>query len=178
MIITMLENGAGNGRISLKFPGITRRQIENIRAEINKGTTETKRKLKQDPLLSLYRRGEIDIYDLYAAEHIRYAYSLITADVRLRVMQFESMIDVIGRGETERESALQARFQNQYADWFDKCGEERIKVGPIIHVLTEPVTLKDTDRYYGFRNGRAREYLKAGLKLYVKLFRPRQGIKG
>ena len=34
MIITMLENGAGNGRISLKFPGITRRQIENIRAEM------------------------------------------------------------------------------------------------------------------------------------------------
>ncbi|MCP5381755.1 MAG: hypothetical protein H6912_05240 [Kordiimonadaceae bacterium] len=178
MIITMLENGAGNGRISLKYPGITRTQIENIRAEFNKGTAETKRKLKIDPLLGLFRRGDIDIYALYAAEHIRYAYSLMTADIRLRVMKFESMIDVIGRAEVERESALQARLQNQYADWFDKCGEERIKVGPILHVLTEPVTLKDTDRYYGYRNGRSRAYLIAGLKLYVKMFHPKQGIKG
>ena len=43
MIATMLENGSNNGRISLKFPGIRKDQIDKIRAEINKGTEQTKK---------------------------------------------------------------------------------------------------------------------------------------
>ena len=62
-----------------------------------------------------------------------------------------------------------------YTRWFDECTMRRIKTGPIIHLLTEPVTLRDTDRYYGFRRGRARGYLVAGLKLYVEMFKPRAG---
>ncbi len=177
MIITMLDNGANNGRISLKFPGIRKEQIDKIRGEINKGTEQTKKKLKRDPLLAIYRSGDIGIHELYAAEHIRYAFSLITSDVTMRVMDFSVYIDKIGERPTESESALKTRIQNQYGEWFDECSKKRIKVGPIIHVLTEPVTLRDTDAYYCFRRGRARGYLVAGLRLYVDMFKPRKGIK-
>lgn len=177
MIMTMLENGANNGRISLKFPGIRKAQIDQIRADINKGTEQTKRKLKRDPLLAIYRSGDIYMSELYAAEHIRYAFSLITADVSMRVMDFGDYIDRLGTRPTESESALKSRVQAQYADWFDECSARRIKVGPIIHLLTEPVTLRETDAYYGMRRGRTRGYLVDGLKLYVELFNPRGGIK-
>lgn len=43
-------------------------------------------------------------------------------------------------------------------------------------LLTEPVTLRDTDGYFGYRNGRTRGYLVEGLKLYVELFKPRKGV--
>ncbi len=176
MIATMLENGANNGRISLKFPGIRKEQIDQIRAEINKGTEQTKRKLKRDPLICIYRKGDIGIHELYAAEHIRYAFSLITSDVSLRVMDFSEYIDKIGERPTESESALKRRIQDQYTRWFDECTMRLIKTGPILHLLTEPVTLRDTDAYYGFRRGRARGYLVAGLKLYVEMFKPRAGV--
>lgn len=175
-IISMLEDGSNNGRVSLKYPGITKAQIEKFRAESNKGTEQTKRKLKRDPLLNVYRSGDIDVYELYAAEHIRYAFSLITSDVTLRAMNFTGFVDMIGRAPTERESALQARIQDQYAEWFDECMSKHIKVGPIIHVLTEPVTLRDTDGYFGYRNGRTRGYLVAGLKLYAEMFKPKKGV--
>ena len=176
IIISMLDNGANNGRISLKFPGITRKQIDAIRAEISKGTEQTKKKLKRDPLLSLYRAGDLEIYDIYSAELIRYAFSLITSDITLKVMNFDSIVDIIGRAPTEGETALKSRLQNQYADWFDACTKKRIKVGAIIHLLPEPVTLRETDYYFGFRNGRTKGYLVQGLKLYVEMFKPRKGI--
>ena len=175
-IVAMLDDGANNGRVSLKFPGITKVQINKIRAESNRGTEQTKRKLKRDPLLSIYRSGYIDVYELYAAEHIRYAFSLITSDITIRSMNFDGFVDMIGRAPAERESALQARMQDQYAEWFDECTLKHIKVGPIIHLLTEPITLRETDRYFGFRNGRTRGYLVEGLKLYVEMFKPRKGV--
>lgn len=173
----MLDDGATNGKISLKFPGITRVQIDHIRAEINKGTEQTKRKLKRDPLLSIYRTGDIEVHELYAAEYIRYAFRLITADVGIRSMKFEGFVDVFGGVPTENEGELKTRIQHQYADWFDKCTQKQIKTGPILHILTEAVTLKETDRYYGFRNGRTKDYLVRGLKLYVDMFKPRQGLE-
>lgn len=176
VIMSMLENGQNNGRIALKFPGIRREQINQIRAHMNKGTEQTKRKLKRDPLLSIYKGGDIGLSELYAAEHIRYGFSLITSDITIRAMNFTGFVDQIGHKPVERESALQTRIQNQYGDWFDNCTKKQIKVGPVIHLLTEPVTLKETDRYYGFRNGRTKGYLVEGLKLYAQMFSPSQGI--
>lgn len=176
IIMTMLDNGENNGRISLKFPGILKKQIDMLRAELNKGTEQTKRKLKRDPLLIIYRQGDINLNDLYAAEYIRYAFNLITADVTLRVMSFSDFIDVLGAGHTEREGQLQTRIQNQYNDWFDQCTECQIKVGPIIHLLTEPVSLRDVDKYFGYRNGNTKKYLVKGLKLYVEMFKPKKGM--
>lgn len=175
-IMTMLEKGENNGRISLKYPGILRKQIDMLREEINKGTEQTKSKLKRDPLLIIYRHGDINLNDLYAAEYIRYAFNLITADVTLRVMNFNDFIDVFATGVTEREGEFQTRIQNQYNDWFDQCTEKQIKVGPVIHLLTEPVSLRQADKYFGYRNGTTKRYLVKGLKLYVHMFKPRKGI--
>ena len=177
VITSMLDNGANNGRISLRFPGIRKKQIDEIRVEMAKGTEQTKRKLKRDPLLSLYRSGDMDINELYAAEYIRYAFSLITSDIRLRVMNFDGFVDVFGGAPTENESELHVRVQTQYAKWFDNCTKNKIKVGPVIHLLTEPVTLRETDRYYGYRNGTSKGHVIDGLKLYVDMFKPSKGIK-
>jgi hypothetical protein len=175
-ILSMLGNGANNGRISLKFPGIRKAQIDQIRKESAKGTPETLNKIKRDPLLTLYKAGEIDLNELYAAEYIRYAFTLITADVVMRVMSFEGFVDLFGGKPTESESQLQSRVQKQYADWFDECTKKMIKVGPIIHLLTEPVSLRETDAYYRYRNGTSRKYAVRGLKLYVEMFNPNKGI--
>lgn len=176
LIMTMLESGSNNGRISLKFPGITREQIQIIRNEINAGTPQTKKKLKRDPLLGLYRQGDIEIYELYAAEYIRKAYQIITQDIGVKVMKWDGFIDVFAGKPIENDGELSMRIQNQYADWFDECTKLRIRVGPIIHLLTEVVTLKDTDAYFAYRHGKTKDYVVSGLKLYVEMFKPRQGL--
>ena len=172
----MLENGANNGRISLKFPGITRTQIQKVRNEINAGTLETKRKLKRDPLLVLHRQGDLEIVDLYAAEYIRKAFQLITQDVGVKVMKWGGFVDVFAGKPIENEGELSTRIQNQYAEWFDECTKRRIKVGPIIHILTETVTLRDTDKYFCYRNGKTKGILMQGLKLYADMFKPTMGL--
>ena len=175
-IVAMLETGSNNGRISLKFPGITREQIQDIRDEINAGTPETKRKLKRDPLLGLYRQGDLEIYELYAAEYIRKAFQLITQDIGVKVMKWDGFIDVFAGKPIENDGELSTRIQNQYADWFDECTKRRIRVGPIIHLLTEVASLRDTDHYFAYRHGKTKEYVVLGLKLYVEMFKPRQGL--
>lgn len=60
-----------------------------------RGTPETKRKLKRDPLLGLYRQGDFQIYELYAAEYIRKAFQLITQDIGVKVMKWDGFIDVL-----------------------------------------------------------------------------------
>ncbi len=173
-IEVMLDNGENNGRISLKYPGILKKQIIKIRNELNNATPQTKAKLKSDPLLKLYNNKSINSDDLFAAEYIRYAYSLITAGLIIRGMRFEGFVDSFGGKQTESEGQLQSRLQNQYSHWFDRCTSERIRTGPLIHILSEPVTLRDTDRYYGYRNGTTRKYVIDGLKLYVKMFKPKK----
>lgn len=175
-IMTMLESGSNNGRISLKFPGITREQIQKVRDEINAGTPQTKKKLKRDPLLGLYRQGDLEIYDLYAAEYIRKAFQLITQDIGIKVMKWDGFIDVFAGKPIENDGELSLRIQNQYAEWFDECTKRRIRVGPIIHLLTEVVTLRDVDHYFAYRHGKTKGYLVQGLKLYVEMFKPTQGL--
>lgn len=175
-VISMLENGANNGRISLKFPGITRAQIQRIRDELNEATPQTKCRLKKDPLLTLHRSGDLSMFDLYAAEYIRKAFQLITQDVTMKVMKWEGFVDVFAGKPIENEGELSKRIQDQYADWFDECTKRKVKTGPIIHVLTEPVTLRDTDKYFAWRRGKSKEYLVQGLRLYVDMFKPRQGL--
>lgn len=175
-IVSMLEKGENNWRISLRFPGVRKEQITAIRDEINRGTEQTKRRLKRDPLMSLYRSEDLSMYELYAADHIRYAYQLITSGLSVRMMNFDGYIDTFRGGEKEDETALQCRIQDQYNDWFDECTKKRIKTGPIMHILTEPVTLRDTDRYYCYRNGTTKGILIKGLRLYVEMFKPRKGI--
>lgn len=172
----MLDNGANNGRISLKYPGILKKQIIKIRHELNNATPQTKNKLKSDPLLKLYNNKSINSDDLFAAEYIRYAYTLITAGLIIRGMRFEGFVDNFGGKATENEGQLQSRIQNQYSAWFDRCTTEHIKTGPLIHILSEPVTLRDTDRYYGYRNGTTRKYVIDGLKLYVQMFKPHKAL--
>ncbi|MDG1859531.1 MAG: hypothetical protein P8I94_10535, partial [Emcibacteraceae bacterium] len=138
---------------------------------------QTKKKLKKDPLLTIYKQKDVEIFELYAADHIRKAYQLITADVKMKSMKFEGYVDVFSGKPIEKEGELQTSLQHRYADWFDACTKRHIKVGPIIHILTEAVTFKDTDRYFTFRNGRTKEYVIQGLKLYVDMYKPRQGLE-
>jgi hypothetical protein len=175
-IISLIERGDNNGKISLKFPGVRKKQIEQIRDDINSGTPQTKAKLKRDPLQTLYKSNVLQSDDLYAAEYIRYAFQLITDGLGVRSMNLECFIDVFGKGSGESENELQVRVQDQYNDWHDACTLRRIKTGPVMHILTEPVSMRETDNHYGFRHGTSRNYLVQGLQLYVKMFKPHRGL--
>ena len=83
---------------------------------------------------------------------------------------------VFGKGSGESENELQVRVQDQYNDWHDACTLRRIKTGPVMHILTEPVSMRETDNHYGFRHGTSRNYLVQGLQLYVKMFKPHRGL--
>lgn len=169
-IITMLENGANNSRIALKFPGITKEQIDALRELANDATEQTKSKLKRDPILVLYQMKSIEIHHLYAAEYIRYAFQKITRDVEGKTMSFKPYVDLFHVANDHDESKLAMRLHKQYVAWCEECRKKNIKVSPIIHVLTEPVTLRETDGHFGFRYGMARDYLVKGLSLYVDMF--------
>lgn len=166
----MIDKGMSNKDICLKYPGLKTAEIVDIRRKINPATPETKAKLKFDPVLSLYNKGKIDGGDWTSSQYILAAYLIITADVTGRNASFEAYIDNTRKLSGMEESEFQIMVQEQYNDWHDACFKEKIKTGPIIHVLTEPVSFKDTDRYYGHKNGTSSELMVKGLKLYSKLF--------
>ena len=91
-------------------------------------------------------------------------------------MKWDGFIDVFAGKPIENDGELSTRIQNQYADWFDECTKRRIRVGPIIHLLTEVASFRDTDHYFAYRHGKTKEYVVLGLKLYVEMFKPRQGL--
>lgn len=169
-IANMIDNGWKNGQICLKFPGLRKEQIAKIRANINPATPETKAKLKFDPIKNLYDNGFIDSGDLISAERIKVAWLIITADVRGSNASLEAYVDNTRKTSGMEESEFNEMVQQQYNIWHDECFKKKIKTGPIIHVLTEPVSFGDTDRYFGHKNGMAKELTIQALKLYSKLF--------
>mgnify|MGYP003660908520 CR=1 FL=1 len=166
----MVDDGSNNGAISLKFPGVTRNQIIEIRENYNPATPETKRKLKADPLKFLYDKGKIDSGDLRSSELIKAAYLIITAEVTGRNSSFETFIDKTRKSCGMDESEFQIMVQEQYYDWHDELKKKRIFAAPIIYVLTEPVSFRDADAWFGQGSRTASRLMVAGLKLYSSMF--------
>lgn len=168
-IITMVQAGATNGQVSLKFPGVTRKQIEGVRGYVNGATKETKRKLKPDPLQYLYRQKRIDSSDLISAERIRNAHRIITGEVASKISAYGEDFGRSSATGSLDESEYSINLQEQYQDWAIVCRARKVRIDPIIHVLTEPVSLHDTDRRYRQANGTAGKQICAGLKAYSNM---------
>lgn len=169
-IVSLIQRGERRKQILLKCPGLKEAQFDKIANDLNPATPETKAKLKFDPVQKLFQKGTIDSGDLRSADYIKAAYLLITADVTGRNASYETFIDRVGRKSGMEESDFQIMVQEQYTDWHEFCIKERIATGPILHVLTEPVSFRDTDRHYRQKNGTTAKLTVLGLKLYSKLF--------
>lgn len=169
-IEAMIDDGLTNGKIALKFPGITKKQLADIRANMNPATPQTKSKLKADPLRYLYEAEKIDSGDLVSAERIKMAYRVITGDVDTRCASLETFIDK-SRSLGVIESEYQIAVQQDYKQWHVKCAEKHIHVDPIIRVLTQPVSLDETDAHFQKRKGYTANVTIQGLKTFSDLKR-------
>ena len=163
------------GKIKDKLRIVTSDDINEIRIEMSPATPETKARMKnkKDPLLYLSAKGFIGDNELLAADHIRAAYQIITAGITPKTNRYEPRVDYIGGKPSEGETLWAVRIQEQYNDWHKECTARQIMTGPILHVLTEAVTLTECDRFYGKKEKFTRAFMVSGLKLYVEMFRPR-----
>lgn len=167
----LLEQGLRDADIIARIPGVKKDEIEQVRRTRGNATPETKKKKKPDPLIILESKGVLDHTHIRAAVEIREAYNIISRDVRLRIASLEARIDLIGNkptGINTREIMLERR----YKEWHEECKRQHIWILPVIHVLTEYVSLKDCDFYFGKRKGFSRNKLKEGLDCYCYLHQP------
>lgn len=173
-VVTRLQRGERIGTIALKVAGVTKAAIKALEREINGATEETKRKLKDDPLLTLYREKKIEMDELYAAEYIRRAHHIITSDVQGKTMSFEGYVDLFG-GRHVDETNVEIVIQKQYSSWIRACVEKRISHGAAKELLTEPSTFESVDTALGYASGWSKGQLEKSLKLYVELFKSKKG---
>lgn len=150
-------------------------------AGVEKGTPQTRAKLRPDTLQLLLKRGpergiSQDQHD--AAILIRSAYSLIiNADVGLGMKACS--LETIGRGarKGDYETAWQVTVQGHYLDWVDAMAERakavmkyrkvrRWQVGPILDVVVDGMTCTEVEDARCLRNGSMGEHLREGLDLY------------
>ena len=170
-IDTMIERGARDSDIHVRLPNVSRDEIEQVRRTRGNATPQTKAKMKPDPLILLKNKGSIDNPQIRAAEHIRFGYVIVTRDVRVKTASLETKIDIIGKKATtslDRE----IRIEMQYRDWHEECVRRKIWVVPVIHLLTDYVTLKEIDYFYHKRKGWTKATLIAALNCYCDLFKP------
>ena len=173
-IAARLLKGERLSDILVRVPQSTREEIEDVRGEINPATPETKAKLKRDPLLALYCDELIGTDELYAANHIRRAYRLRTADSKIKSMKFTGRVDLF-RGQFVDEKNIDIVLQQQYKEWFHWCAKDGLYFDAIIHILMEVGDFEDSDEYFGLVEGSTALYLEKGLKLYVELFSGKRG---
>lgn len=171
-IVALINRGDKTSKICLLISGLKPAEVDKIRLQINPATPETKRKLKRDPLLLLLKKGKLSIHDLDAADYIRCAYMLIVGGITARNANYGDFIDNSGIAKMMEETTFQVMIQKQYKEWRELCKRKRIAAKPVMHVLTEPVSLTDTDRYFSMRRGSSSELLCRGLNLYSDTFHP------
>jgi hypothetical protein len=160
------------GRLISSMPHVTSEDIRVLRIDMSPATPETKWRVRKrpDPLMTLRRKGIIEDNDLAAAQYILIAVTIICKDGAVKTAKFETSTG--GIGDQQAESAWEIRVQKQYADWYDACEKKRIVTGMILDILTMDMTLKEVDRKWHKDNGVTRDMIIAGLRVYVKMFRP------
>lgn len=140
-------------------------------------TPETLAKLRGDPLLRLWKRGQIDAESFEAAVAIRRAVEAIALPGRHRAMRAISgpngaqFDPTRGRRIAQPESWRSIDGQRRYADWVEAMHRERRPVGPVLDVIVDGHYCRAVDVRRHRRKGRTLRDLLAGLALYVDLAR-------
>ena len=126
-------------------------------------TSETRAKLKPDPLMSLYYRHQISSDLLQAGWNIRAAFEIITAPVRLKLSSLEKIDGAtVGHVEGRRVQLLLRR----YDVWRDGMKASRLATGPILDIVVDSIGLRQCDKNQRVRNGASKDLLIEGLNIY------------
>lgn len=165
----MMERGATTADIKRLIPGITSSEIKFVRRTRGGATEQTKRKKKRDPVEYLLSAGLIKVHHEMAADKIRRGAQLLYGDVEIKTANLETKICHVGKRPTDSKPA-DIRIEQQYKAWRKECIRRKIWADPILFVLTNYVTLAETDFAYNRRKGFARDNLIEGLNCYVELF--------
>lgn len=171
-IRNMLEKGLREDAI-ISVARCTVEDIFEARKLLNtEATPETKGKSRLDTLVILESRGELTVFNLYAAEEIYKARLLKTSEVRCRTASVETRVDRKGNRPAETESEHAVRIQQQYNLWRAECLRLNVDANSCIHMIENQVTLKESDKHFGRRSGYTKAHLVFGLETYCFMFRP------
>lgn len=140
-------------------------------------TPETLAKLRGDPLLRLWKRGQIDAETFEAAVSIRRAVEAIALPHRHRAMRAISgpngaqFDPTRGPRVAPPEPWRAVDGRRRYADWVDVMQRDGLPVGPVLDVIVDGHSCRAVDGRRHRRKGRTLRDLLAGLALYVDLAR-------
>lgn len=168
----MLERGLREDTI-ISLTHCTAEDIFEARKPLNlEATPETKNKSRLDTLVLLESRGELNEFHLYAAEEIYLAIKMKTTESRCKIASLETRVDISGHKPYETESERSVRLQQQYNKWWVNCRRYGVDLNACLYVIEEQVTLGESDRHFGRRNGYSKMHLLWGLGRYCSLFHP------
>ncbi len=168
----MLERGLREDAI-ISLTHCTVEDIFEARKLLNsEATKETKNKSRLDTLVILESRGELNEFNLYAAEEIYKARRLKTIEVSCKTSSVETRVDKKGNKPSETESEYAVRIQQQYNLWWADCTRSGVDFNACVYMIENQVTLKESDKYFGRRYGYTKTHLILGLERYCSMFRP------
>ncbi|WP_188260854.1 hypothetical protein [Azospirillum tabaci] len=151
--------------------------------ENDRGTAQTRAKLRPDTLVLLLNRGperglSQEQYD--AAHLIRSAVTIIIAGMGLKACSMERLGGP-GRSDGETETEWAVRVQEDYNAWVDAMAERamaarrirkdsrRWQTGPVLDVIVEGMTCNEVEAARCMRNGSVADALREAMSLYCDL---------
>ena len=118
------------------------------------------------------RRSDARLWEAMSPEQERAAAWILAAvqqlvgDVAVRTQRFERR----SRGRPgDAEPERNARVQQAYRAWVDRCIVEDLVAADVIQILVYGESLSDQDRRRRQRNGRAKEHLFGALDLFARM---------
>jgi hypothetical protein len=139
-------------------------------------TAETVRKCKQDNMLALYTKGQIDLDELRAVEHIRSMFEAVSRGLMPRAVDHtEPYSDRPGKlprkGLETLTGAEYDHWTKVYKPW--SVEEAKVMVTPalrrseLMHLLVvENVSPREVETIHHFRHGTSLDHLHDSLQLY------------
>ena len=153
-------------KILKRWPKITWENLQDIRLDMSPATDATKRHLKRDPLKALYANGTINEFHLEAASAIQTAWRIITDEMAIKTQSYDMRVDGSGAAPSAERIGEVILIQ-KYKIWANMINPRHVKA--VLEVLTQPVTLMETDRRNNFRNGKTAEIIAFSLDYYLSL---------
>lgn len=163
----------------MECSSVSKRKRKHVPSEPrDRGTPETRAKLRKGTLENLVTRGKVDGPMLQAADEIAWVFSGITDPVAARVMNLDR-VDGSRSGMTETEYFAIAHhdhfipWMNEYSKKFKRSNRDRWQKVSITSIVLDllsstGVTASDIDFAHRWRNGSTVDLFIEGLEGYAK----------
>lgn len=135
---------------------------EEQRPQIDRGTTQTRHRLRESTIDRLIRQGRIDTDMERAAKEIDRVFTALTRRLGAKTSSWER---VDSSNDETVPAALQEAYLKRYIPWTKECKGLSI----IFDIIIGDHQLKPIDRKYKRSDGFARDILLNGLKCYARI---------